>query len=84
MERLVALLPKNLARDHRDDLIGDIAMAVFEGRVLETGLEAHVRMLVRRSFKADHDRWGTISLDVPIFGDGTITLGDTVTTGLWQ
>jgi hypothetical protein len=84
MERLVALLPKNLARDHRDDLIGDIAMAVFEGRVAEAGLDAHVRMLVRRSFKADHDRWGAVSLDTPIFSDTTITLGDTVTTGLWQ
>jgi len=51
MERLVALLPKKLARDHRDDLIGDIAMVVFEGRVPEASLEAHVRMLVRRSFK---------------------------------
>jgi len=84
MERLVALLPKNLARDHRDDLIGDIAMVVFEGRVPEADLEAHVWMLVRRSFKADHDRWGTVSLDTPIFEDGTITLGDTVTTGLWH
>jgi hypothetical protein len=43
MERLVALLPKNLARDHRDDLISDIAMLVFEGRVPESDLEANVR-----------------------------------------
>jgi hypothetical protein len=84
MERLVALLPKNLARDHRDDLISDIAMLVFEGRVPEAHLEASVRMLVRRSFRADHNPWGDESLDAPIFADSTTTLGDTITTGLWQ
>jgi hypothetical protein len=84
MERLVALLPKSLARDHRDDLISDIAMLVFEERVPEASLEANVRMLVRRSFKADHNPWGDESLDAPIFADSTTTLGDTITTGLWQ
>jgi hypothetical protein len=59
-------------------------MLVFEGRVPEASLEAHVRMLIRRSFKADHDQWGAISLDTPIFRDGNITLGDRVTAGLWQ
>jgi hypothetical protein len=84
MERLVALLPKNLARDHRDDLIGEIAMAVFGERIPEANLEAHVRVLVSRSFKADHNPWGDISLDAPIFRDGVTTFVDTVTTGLWQ
>ena len=84
MERLVAMLPKNLAPDHRDDLISDIAMLVFEGRVPEANLEANVRLLVRRSFKTDHNPWGDVSLDAPVFADSTTKLGDTVTTGLWQ
>ena len=82
MERLVGLLPMNLARDHRDDLISEIALAVFEGRVPERDLEAHVRTLVRRSFRVDHDPWGDLSLDLPITGT-TLRLGDTVTRGLW-
>jgi hypothetical protein len=82
MERLVALLPKNLARDHRDDLIGEIALAVFEGRVPEASLEAHVRTLVRQSFKADHDPWGDVSLDTTIPGTELLRI-DTVSEGLW-
>jgi hypothetical protein len=39
----------------------------------------HVRMLVRRSFKAEHNPWVDVSLDAPLFEDGTMTLGDTVT-----
>ena len=61
MERLVVLLPKNLARDHRDDLISEIALAAFEGRVLEPDLEAHLRQLIRSSFKVDHNQWGDLS-----------------------
>lgn len=82
MERLVALLPKNLARDHRDDLISEIAMVVFGGLVPEANLEANVRMLVRRSFKADHDPWGTISLDTPIPGTELLRI-DTISAGTW-
>jgi hypothetical protein len=84
IERLVTLLPRNLADDHRDDLISDIAMLVLEGRVPEAHLDAQVRKLIRLSFKNDHDRWGPLSLDVPVFEDGTTTLGDRVTAGLWQ
>jgi hypothetical protein len=73
-----------LARDHRDDLIGEIALAVFSGRIPEADLDAHVRILVRHSFKADHDQWSQIdSLDVPLYEDSSVTLGDTVTRGLW-
>lgn len=82
MERLVALLPKNLARDHRDDLISEIALAVFEGRVPEAELEAHVRVLVRRSFNADHDQWGDVSLDTTIPGTDLRRI-DTISEGLW-
>jgi hypothetical protein len=82
MERLVTLLPKNLAKDHRDDLIGDIALLVLEGRVPEVHLEANVRMLVRRSFKADHDRWGDMSLDTPVPGTDMLRI-DTISEGVW-
>ena len=82
MERLVELLPKNLARDHRDDLISDIAMLVLEGRVPEVHLEANVRMLVRQSFKADHDNWGDVSLDTPLPGTDILRI-ETISEGLW-
>jgi hypothetical protein len=51
---------------------------------LAAGRTRHVRMLVRRSFKADHNPWGDVSLDAPLFEDGTMTSGDTIMTSLWQ
>jgi hypothetical protein len=39
---------------------------------------------VRELYRRDHDKYGPMSLDVPIFGDSAVTLGETITTGLWQ
>jgi hypothetical protein len=53
----------------------------FHGR---TGFVASWRPDPSSENKPHHDRRGAISLDTPIFSDSTITLGDTVTTSLWQ
>ena len=47
-------------------------------------IERRVREFVNAGYRRDHDNYGLLSLDVPIFGDSTITLGDTITSGFWQ
>ena len=65
-------------------MIGEMALAVYEGRLEEGDIERRVREFVNAGYRRDHDNYGPLSLDVPIFGDSTITLGDTITSGFWQ
>ncbi len=57
-------------------------MAVFSNLVPESHLEAHVRLLVRRSFKSDHNQWGDESLDTALPGTELLRI-DTISEGLW-
>jgi hypothetical protein len=84
LDRINAVVPRYLSRDHRDDVIGEMVLAVYEGRLEEADIERCVRGFVNVGYRRDHDKYGPVSLDVPIFEEGTITLGDMVTTGLWQ
>ena len=84
LDRINAVVPRHLARDHRDDVIGETALAVYEGRLQECDLDRRVREFVNAGYRREHDNHGPLSLDVPLFDDGTITLGDRITTGLWQ
>jgi hypothetical protein len=84
LDRINAAVPRHLPRDHRDDVIGEMALAVYEGRVEEAEIERRVREFVNAGYRRDHDKFGPLSLDAPIFGDSATTLGDMVTTGLWQ
>lgn len=77
-------MPRHLPRDHRDDVIGEMALAVYEGRLLEADIPRRVREFVNAGYRREHDRFGPLSLDMPIFEDGTTTLGDRIATGLWQ
>jgi hypothetical protein len=54
-------------RDHRDDVIGEMALAVYEGRLEETDIERRVREFVNVGYRREHDQYGPLSLDVPIF-----------------
>jgi hypothetical protein len=84
IDRINAVVPRTLPRDMRDDIIGEMTLAVIEGRLKIEDVESRAAEFVRASFKADHNRWGALSLDKPIFEDGTMTLGDTITRGLWS
>jgi hypothetical protein len=66
LDRINAAASRHLARDHRDDMIGQMVLAVYEGLSTRS-----------RQFRSGF-------FDVPLFDDGSITLGDTITTGLWQ
>jgi hypothetical protein len=84
LDRINVVVPRHLPRDHRDDVIGEMALAIYEGRLDEMDIQRRVRELVNAGYRRDHDRFGPLSLDVPIFEDGGTTLGDRITVGLWQ
>jgi hypothetical protein len=39
---------------------------------------------VNIGYRDDHNKYGPLSLDVPFYEDGTRTLGEKITRGLWQ
>ncbi|MGJ5136863.1 hypothetical protein ACQR1V_02655 [Bradyrhizobium oligotrophicum] len=84
LDRINRAVPRHLARDHRDDVIGEIALAIYEGRLNEIEIERRVGEFVNASYRRDHDRFGPLSLDVPLHESGPATLIDTITKGLWQ
>lgn len=84
LDRINSVVPRYLPRDHRDDVIGEMVLAVYEGRLEKADIERRVGEFVNLGYRRDHDKYGPVSLDVPIFGDSSTTLGDMVTTGLWQ
>jgi hypothetical protein len=84
LDRINAVVPRHLARDHRDDVIGEMALAVYEGHLEEADLERRVREFVNAGYQRDHDQHRTVSLDAPLYEDSSIRLIDKITTGLWQ
>lgn len=80
-----ASLPDHL----RDDVRGTMFVAVSEGRLKPNDIGRRVREYVtchNRMFSQFVPNGGGImrSLDQQLFDDGPMTLGDTVTQGLWQ
>lgn len=76
MERINAAVPRHYQRDLRDDVVSDMTLAWIEGRLRADDIEKRARDFVNARFKSDHNKWGDISLDVPLSEDGTVTLGD--------
>jgi hypothetical protein len=83
MARVIRALPPALSRDMRDDVAGEIVLAVLEGRLRLDEIERRAIEFVRASFKQDHNRWGMVSLDMPAHPDNPTPLVETVTRGLW-
>jgi hypothetical protein len=84
LDRINAVVPRHLARDHRDDVIGEMALAVYEGRLEEADIERRFREFVNAGYRRDHDQYGPVSLDVPIFEGSEIRGIDRVTETIWQ
>jgi len=73
----------NLWEGERGDVMSLMFIAVAEGRLLPK--DAAVRMPeFLREHPRQFGRFGPLSLDAPLFTDSATTLGDTVTTGMWQ
>jgi hypothetical protein len=88
IERINLAVPRYLQRDHRDDVVSDRACAWLEGRLRADDIERRAIEYVRARFKSDHNKHGDLSLDVPIYLDGSATLLDRLSTeaeaGLWD
>lgn len=85
MDVIDAAVPRHLPKDHRDDVIQNVWLAVIEGRLKRSEIAARAREFVRAEYRLHHNRWGDRSLDVPIWIDSATTLLDTLSTeqALW-
>jgi hypothetical protein len=84
LDRINAVVPRYLARDHRDDIIGEMALAVYEGRLEEVHIERRVGEFVQAGYRRDHDKHKTVSLDVPLFDGSGLRGIDLITETIWQ
>lgn len=84
LDRINAVVPRHLPRDHRDDVIAEMVLAIYEGKLEEIDIGRRVREFVNAGYRRDHDRYGPVSLDQPIYEDSPIRLIDKISTGMWQ
>jgi hypothetical protein len=88
IDRINRAVSRGLQWDHRDDTISDMACAWLEGRLQEDDIEKRAGEFARSRFKSDHNKYGDLSLDVPIYVDGSTTLMDRLSTetesGYWD
>jgi hypothetical protein len=88
IERINLAVPRHLQRDHRDDTVSDMTCAWLEGRLRDDDIERRAPEFVRGRFKSDNNKYGDLSLDVPIYLDSSSTLLDTLSTdsesGYWD
>jgi hypothetical protein len=78
LDRINSSVPRHLARDHRDDVIGEMALAVYEGQLMECDIERRAREFVNAGYRREHNCFGAVSLDVPLFEEGKAALSDTI------
>jgi hypothetical protein len=85
---VAAMVPSNLPPEVRDDIVQSIFMALLEGSLRRDEVKARIGQFVkahnREANKHDTGKYGLISLDAPIFADGSTTRGDMVSRGLWD
>ncbi len=86
--QIANLVPYQLPRDVRDDVIQSIFLAIIEGSLQRDQVHAHVRQFIRDHYREANrlgvGKYGLVSLDAPIFADGNMTRGDTIVRGLWD
>lgn len=77
-------VPLRLPAHVRDDVLGEMVLAVLEGALDLDAVQAKAREYLRRYDRAS-ERWKLISLDAPIAGTDDLRLIDTLSTeeGLW-
>ena len=67
----------------REEVISAMCLALCEGRLLAKDIRGRVGEFVRAQWR-QFSKFGPLSLDAPVFEDGSATLGDTITRGLWD
>jgi hypothetical protein len=86
--KILAMLPA--AFPDKDDVISDIFEAIGNGSLRREDVQTHVRQFVaahNRMFPTNYATFAgrkLLSLDARLYDDGTATLGDTISRGLWD
>ena len=78
MARIQASVSKRLDPVLRDDVVGELYLAVLEGRLEVEQLGAAVKSFVNRGLSEWQSAYGPRSLDQKLFSDGSRTLGDLI------
>jgi hypothetical protein len=86
--QILAMVPRHLSPDMRDDVAQSIFVALLEGSLrrdevrkrLPEFVTAHNRDVNRYST----GKFGLISIDAPMFAESSTTLADTITRSLWD
>ncbi|PNU02769.1 hypothetical protein [Novosphingobium guangzhouense] len=78
LKLIEAALPKGLERALRDDVAGELQLAVMEGRIEVEQIRSVVRSFVSRGLADWQNQYGPRSLDEKLSADGNRTLGDMI------
>lgn len=73
----------HLWEGERGDVMSLMFLAVAEGKLDPRQAESRLPEFVREH-RRQFSKFGPVSLDAPAYGEGATTIGDLVTTGLWQ
>jgi hypothetical protein len=76
-------VPANLPPQIRDDVIGAMALEIVEGKLRPKDIGRRVREFFTAQFR-QFSKFGPVSLDARLYDEGSTTLGDTITRGLWD
>jgi hypothetical protein len=80
--RILAMLPA--AFPDRDDVVSDIFEALINGSLQRDQVRARVKHFVTAHNRMFPTKYAMRSLDAPVYDNGMMTLGDTVSRGLWD
>ena len=82
------MVPRHLPPDVRDDIAQSIFVALLDGSLRRDEVKARVQRFVaahnREANKHGVGKYGLWSIDAPAFAEGSTTLGDTISRGLWD
>jgi hypothetical protein len=85
---IAGMVPRHLPPDLRDDIAQSIFLALLDGSLRRDEVKARVKRFVadqnRDANKHGTGKYGLWSIDAPAYADGSATLGDTISRGLWD
>jgi hypothetical protein len=85
--KILAMMPGNLPAGVRDDVAQSIFVALLDGSLQRDQVKTRVQQFVtahNRQAREGTGKYGHLSFDAPIFAEGSMTRGDTISRGLWD
>jgi hypothetical protein len=81
-------MPANLPPDICDDIAHSTFVALLEGSLQRDQVKSRIQGFLaahnRDANKHGTGKYGLRSIDAPAFAEGSMTLGDTISRGLWD